>query len=121
MAWIYIIIAAIIEAAWTYSVKFFKLSDLKLLTWTNFYTPQGLLLLAPITGYLLFGLGNAWFFSLAIKQIPTAMAFAAWTGASIIVLKLTDTMFFRESISWAEVFFILLIIGGVVGLKFCRL
>jgi quaternary ammonium compound-resistance protein SugE len=117
LAWIYIIIAALIETAWTYCVKFFKFSDLKLLTWSNFYTLQGLTILAPITGYLVFGLANAWFFSLAIKQIPTAMAFAAWTGASIIILKLADTLFFHQSISWAEVFFILLIMAGILGLK----
>jgi quaternary ammonium compound-resistance protein SugE len=118
LAWIYIIIAAVIEAAWTYSVKFFKFSDFKLLTWGNFYTPHGLLLLAPITGYLVFGLANAWFFSMAIKEIPTAMAFAAWTGASIICIKLADSLFFHEPTSWPEIFFMLLIMIGIMGLKF---
>jgi quaternary ammonium compound-resistance protein SugE len=118
LAWIYIIIAAILEAAWTYCVKFFKFSDFKLLTWANFYTPPGLIILTPITGYLLFGLANAWFFSMAIKQIPTAMAFAAWTAASIIFIKLADVLFFHESTSWPEIFFMLLIMIGIMGLKF---
>lgn len=118
MAWIYIIIAALFEAAWTYSVKFLKFSDFKLLTLANFYRLEGATLLAPISGYLLFGLANAWFFSLAIKQIPTAMAFAAWTGASIILIKLADTLFFHEQTSWPEIFFMLMIMGGIMGLKF---
>ena len=118
MAWIYIIIAAIFEAAWTYCVKFFKLSDFKLLAWNNFYTVKGILILTPITGYLVFGLANAWFFSMAIKDIPTGMAFAAWTGASIIALKLCDVLFFHESISLPEMLFITMIMAGIMGLKF---
>ena len=118
LAWIYIIIAALFEAAWSYGVKFFKLSDFKLLTWGNFYTVKGILILTPITGYLVFGLANAWFFSMAIKDIPTGMAFAAWTGASIIVLKLCDVFFFHESISWPEMLFITMIMAGIMGLKF---
>jgi quaternary ammonium compound-resistance protein SugE len=118
LAWIYIIIAALFEAAWTYCVKFFKLSDFKLLSLANFYRLQGIIILAPITGYLVFGLFNAWFFSLAIKQIPTAMAFAAWTGASIILIKLADSLFFHEPTSWPEIFFMLLIMAGIMGLKF---
>jgi quaternary ammonium compound-resistance protein SugE len=118
LAWIYIIIAALFEAAWTYSVKFLKFSDFKNLTWGNFYNTPGLIILWPLVGYLAFGLFNAYFFSLAIKQIPTAMAFAAWTGASIIVLKLSDTLFFHEAVSWGEIFFMLLIMTGIMGLKF---
>jgi quaternary ammonium compound-resistance protein SugE len=118
LAWIYIIIAAILEAAWTYSVKFFKLSDFKLLTWGNCYTLQGLIILAPITGYIVFGAANAWFFSMSIKYIPTAMAFAAWTGASIICIKLADVLFFHEPTSWPEIFFMLMIMAGIMGLKF---
>ncbi|MDB5117195.1 MAG: hypothetical protein JWQ79_2687 [Mucilaginibacter sp.] len=118
MAWIYIIIAALFEAAWTYSVKFLKFSDFKNLTWGNFYNTPGLIILWPLVGYLAFGLFNAYFFSLAIKHIPTAMAFAAWTGASIIVLKLSDTLFFHEAVSWSEIFFMLLIMTGIMGLKF---
>jgi quaternary ammonium compound-resistance protein SugE len=118
LAWIFIFIAAVFETAWTYCVKFFKPADFKLLTWANFYRAEGLTTITPITGYLLFGLANAYFFSLAIKQIPTGMAFAAWTGMSLVLLKLTDTFLFHESLSWAEIFFMLMIMGGIMGLKF---
>lgn len=118
LAWIYIIIASVLQAAWTYSVKFFSLDDLKLLTWSNFYTLTGLTNLAPITGYIVFGAANAWFFSMAIKQIPTAMAFAAWTGGSIVCIKLAGTIFLKEQTTWAEALFMLIIMGGILGLKF---
>ncbi len=118
LAWIYIIIASILQAAWTYSVKSFSLADLKLLSLSNFYTLQGLTYIAPITGYIVFGAANAWFFSMAIKDIPTAMAFAAWTGGSIISIKLAGVIFYKEPTNWPEVFFMLIIMGGIMGLKF---
>jgi quaternary ammonium compound-resistance protein SugE len=118
LAWIYIIIASILQAAWTYSVKFFSIDNLKLLSWGNFYTLTGLIYLAPITGYIVFGAANAWFFSMAIKQIPTAMAFAAWTGGSIITIKLAGVIFEKEPTTWPEVFFMLIIMGGIMGMRF---
>jgi quaternary ammonium compound-resistance protein SugE len=121
VAWIYIIIASILQAAWTYSVKYFSIENLKLLSWNNFYTLPGLSYMAPITGYIVFGAANAWFFSLAIKQIPTAMAFAGWTGGSIICIKLAGVLFFNEPTAAAELLFIFLIIGGIIGLKFVAL
>lgn len=79
---------------------------------------QGIGIVSPLAGYVLFGLANVYFFSLALKQIPTATAFAVWTGSSIVLIKLAGTVFFRESVSWQEIFFMLLIMCGIMGLKF---
>ena len=95
-----------------------KFSDLKELKFTNFYKwPQGLPIVLPFAGYVLFGLANIYFFSTAIKQIPTAMAFAVWTATTLIFLKITELAFFHLRISWVEVFFMLLIMVGILGLK----
>jgi quaternary ammonium compound-resistance protein SugE len=95
-----------------------KFSDLKTLAIANFYKwPGGLPILLPFVGYILFGLANIYFFSTAIKQIPTAMAFAVWTATTLIFLKVSELVFFRQHISWTEVFFMLLIMVGILGLK----
>lgn len=95
-----------------------KFSDLKALRFDNFYKwPGGLPVLLPFTGYILFGLANIYFFSTAIKQIPTAMAFAVWTAATLIFLKVSELIFFNQRISWTEVFFMMLIMVGILGLK----
>jgi len=119
LAWIYLVLAAICETAWTFCLKFMKFSDLKTITFTNFYKWQagGLPFLLPFIGYLVFGLANIYFFSTAIKQIPTAMAFAVWTATTLIFLKISEIAFFHQRISWAEVFFMLLIMTGILGLK----
>jgi len=118
LAWIYLLLAAACETAWTFCLKFMKFSDLKTLRFINFYRWQGgLPVLLPFVGYLAFGLANIYLFSLAIKQIPTATAFAVWTAATLILLKLSEISIFNQRMSWAEVFFMLLIMVGILGLK----
>lgn len=118
MAWIYLLLAAACETAWTFCLKFMKFSDLKTLRFINFYRWQGgLPVLLPFVGYLAFGLANIYLFSLAIKQIPTATAFAVWTAVTLILLKLSEVSIFNQRMSWPEVFFMLLIMVGILGLK----
>lgn len=118
MAWIYLVLAATCETAWTFCLKFMKFNDLKTLGFTNFYKwPGGLPILLPFVGYVLFGLANIYFFSTAIKHIPTATAFAVWTATTLILLKLVELVFFQQRISWPEVFFMTLIMLGILGLK----
>jgi quaternary ammonium compound-resistance protein SugE len=118
LGWLYLIFAATCETAWTFSIKFMKLSDLKTLRFISFYKWQGgLPVLLPVVGYIVFGLANIYFFSTAIKQIPTATAFAVWTAVTLVFIKLTEIIFFNQRISFAEVFFILLIMIGIMGLK----
>lgn len=116
--WCFLIVAALLEAAWTFSLKFMQFSGLKQLTWQNFYLPQsGLKILLPFAGYILFGVGNVYCFSVATKQIPLAIAFAAWTGLSLILIKLSEIVFFHQKIAMAEIFFMLMIMGGIMGLR----
>jgi quaternary ammonium compound-resistance protein SugE len=95
-----------------------KFSDLKTLRFINFYRWQGgLPVLIPFIGYILFGLANIYLFSLAIKQLPTAVAFAVWTATTLIFIKIAELIFFKQNISFVEIFFMLLIMVGILGLK----
>ncbi|MDB4918275.1 SMR family transporter [Mucilaginibacter sp.] len=118
MAWIYLLLAACCETTWTFCLKFMKFSDLKTLKFINFFKWQGgLPVLIPFAGYILFGLANIYLFSLAIKQIPTATAFAVWTAITLIFIKIAELVFLDQRISWIEIFFMLLIMVGIMGLK----
>jgi len=118
LAWIFLILAATCETAWTFCLKFMKFSDLKTIGFTTFYKwTGGLPILLPFAGYVLFGLANIYLFSTAIKQIPTAMAFAVWTATTLIFLKVSEVLFFHQRISWTEAFFMSLIMIGILGLK----
>ncbi len=116
--WSFLGLAALLEAAWTFSLKFMAFSELKKLNWQNFYQPQsGLKIWLPFAGYILFGVGNVYFFSIATKHIPLAIAFAAWTGISLILIKISEVAFFDQKVALMEVFFMLMIMGGIMGLR----
>ena len=119
MAWIYLIIAAVFETAWTFSLKYMSFGALKSVKLQTFYDPHaGLFVILPFVGYILFGVGNIYFFSLAIKQVPTAVAYAVWTACTLVLIKISEITFFRQRISWMEVFFMLMIMGGIMGLRY---
>lgn len=117
--WGYLLIAALLEAAWTYCLKWMQFSELKQIRFSNFYQSQyGLKTLGPFAGYILLGLGNVYFFSLATRQIPLATAFAVWTGISLVLIKVSEVYIYRQKIIPAEILFMLMIMGGIAGLKY---
>jgi quaternary ammonium compound-resistance protein SugE len=119
LAWLYLFIAAAFEAAWTFSLKFMKFNDLKALRINSVLSLQhGLPVWLPFVGYIVFGIGNIYFFSLAIKLVPTAVAYAVWTAVTLILIKLVEVSFLNQRLSYVEIFFMLLIMTGVLGLKF---
>ena len=117
MAWIYLILAATLETCWIFSLKFLSFSKFKSLTLTNFLTYEGLNIWLPLAGYILFGLANVYCFSLAMKTIPSAIAFTIWTAISIMFIKIVEVTFFKGTTSVSEVFFLVIILIGIVGLK----
>ena len=118
MRWFYLFIASLFEALWTYSVKYFSFANVKTLRFDNFYKMDyGLPILLPLVGYILFGVGNIFFFSLSLKSLTNATAYSVWTAMTIVVLKCIELFYFKQKISIAEFGFILMIIIGIVGLK----
>jgi quaternary ammonium compound-resistance protein SugE len=96
-----------------------RFGDLKTLRFTNFYkVAEGLPIIVPFAGYILFGIGNIYFFSLAIKELSTATAYAVWTAVTLVLIKFAEVTIFKQRITFLEIFFMLLIMTGILGLKF---
>lgn len=57
------------------------------------------------------------FLAKACENIPTGTVYAIFAGAGTIGTICMDVFFFNEKLSVAQLFFILLIIAGVIGLK----
>lgn len=53
----------------------------------------------------------------AIEKVPVATAYAVFTGIGTAGTVLIEMIAFGEPFSWTKVFFILLLLVGVVGLK----
>jgi quaternary ammonium compound-resistance protein SugE len=116
-AWIYLIIASVFEVAWIYSVKFMHFRELLRVRFGNIFSKEILTALLPIAGYVVFGVGNIILFSKAMKSIPAGIAYATWMSVALVFVKVTDVTLFKQPITLSQVFFIVLILTGVIGLK----
>ncbi|NDE10157.1 MAG: hypothetical protein EBZ95_06300 [Chitinophagia bacterium] len=118
MAWIYLIIAALFEIAWTFSLKYLEMKKVATINWTHFfYNSEGIFTLLPLIGYILFGLANVYCFSIALKSIPTATALAAWMGISLVGIKLIEISILKQPVNYLQFVFIVFILVGIIGLK----
>ena len=101
-AWLFLIAAGLLEIVWTIGLKYTE-------GWTRLLPS---LITAIAMGCSFFLLSNA------IKTLPIGTAYAVWTGIGIIGAALFGILFLKEPANISRVFFILLILVGIIGLKF---
>src|SRR5690242_333550 len=98
MSWIYLVMAAMLEVGWTFSLKYLSWSRVGGITWLNFFNDRNnFLSILPLTGYIFFGIGNIIFLSLAMKNISASTVFAIWMAITLIGIKLVDVIILKES------------------------
>ncbi len=56
--------------------------------------------------------------SLSVKTLDISMVYAIWSGVGIAIISLIGVFFFHEQLTFIKLFFIGLIIIGVIGLQF---
>jgi quaternary ammonium compound-resistance protein SugE len=118
IGWICLAAAGISQMGWTYSLKVMQNASIDSLRWSNLlHRTEGRLLVAALFGYIALGALNSALLSIAMRSIPTTTAFAVWMSLSLVFLKLGDIIWFKQSWSALELFFLLLILAGIVGLK----
>ncbi|MFA7627293.1 MAG: SMR family transporter, partial [Candidatus Kapaibacterium sp.] len=52
------------------------------------------------------------------KTLPVGTAYAVWTGVGAVGTTILGMILFKESTEFWRIFFILMIVCGIVGLKF---
>ena len=102
MAWLYLFAAAAFEIGWIYSLKF----------------TEGFTRLWPTVSYGFFGIGSVIFLSLTLRYLPVGITYAVWVGIAAAGSNLVGILFLGEPYRFAKILFLMMIIGGVVGLKF---
>jgi len=103
MAWIYLIIAGLLEMGWALGLKIAQNPALREAGW-------GLAVLCIF--------GSGFFLWLAQKHIPMGTAYAVWTGIGVLGTFWIGVFFFGDQLNIGRVFSVMLILAGVIGLKF---
>lgn len=102
MAWFILFIAGLFEIAWAigleYAAGFSKL-------WPSVFTMVCMLISFSLLSY-------------ALKTLPVGTGYAVWTGIGAVGTATLGIFLFQEPRDFMRIFFILLIIAGIVGLKF---
>ncbi|WP_078381613.1 DMT family transporter [Sutcliffiella halmapala] len=101
MQWIYIFIAGLFEIVWVLGLRF-----------SNGFTVLVPSLITIATLSISFYL-----FSKSLKFIPIGTAYAIFTGFGAAGTALVGIFIFQESASMSKLFFIGLMLAGIVGLK----
>jgi len=100
-AWILLVMSGLVDVAWTVSVRM-----------SEGYTRGGWTLVSLLLLFIfIYGLGRA------LQYLPIGTAYAVWTGigaAGSVILGITP---FGESVSPARLFWIGVVLAGILGLK----
>ena len=101
MHWIILFIAGLFEVGWAIGLKYTQ-GFTKL--WPTVFTILSIIISMGLLGYTL-------------KFLPVGTAYAVWTGIGAVGTAILGIILFGESKEFMRVFFIFLIIVGIVGLK----
>lgn len=102
MAWVYLFLAGLLEIGWALGLKYTD-GFTKL-------TPTLFTVAAMIGSFILLGQ--------ALRVLPIGTAYAIWTGIGAVGTAILGMMIFGEPRDLARILCILLIVAGIVGLKF---
>lgn len=101
MYWIILIIAGLFEVAWAIGLKY---TDGFTKLFPSIFTIISMIISMGLLAY-------------AVKFIPVGTAYAVWTGIGAVGTAILGIILFNESKEIVRIFFIFLVVIGIVGLK----
>lgn len=102
MSWIYLFIAGGFEIVWAIGLKY-----------TQGFT-RPLPSIITIAGMIV----SFYFLSLATKTLPIGTAYTVWTGIGAVGAITLGVILFKEPFDLPRILFMLLIVTGILGLRF---
>jgi quaternary ammonium compound-resistance protein SugE len=102
MAWVYLFSAAVFEIGWAIGLKYTQ-------GFTRLW-PSVLTISAMVFSLLLL--------AMAVRTLPIGTGYAVWTGIGVVGTAILGVVLFGEPVTVSRVGFLLIIVGGVIGLKF---
>lgn len=101
MYWLILLVAGLFEIAWAIGIKYTD-GFSKLIP--SIFTIASMIISMGLLAY-------------AVKHIPVGTAYAIWTGIGAVGTAILGIILFNESKEFVRIFFIFLIVVGIVGLK----
>lgn len=102
MAWIFLFLAGLGEVGWAVGLKYTEgFSRL----WPSVATVSAMIVSLALLGQ-------------ALKTLPIGTAYAVWTGIGAVGTVIFGILFLQEPRDPLRLFFVALIVTGIVGLKF---
>lgn len=98
MAWVYILIAGLLEIVWAYFMK----------------QSEGFTRLWPSVATIGFMIVSFALLSMGMKQLPMGTAYAVWTGIGAVGAFAVGVVVLGESLTPLRILAALLIVGGIV-------
>lgn len=101
MEWVFLVIAGGLEVFWSTCMKYsegFTVLRFSILT-----------IVGMIFSFL--------FLSQATKSLPLGTAYAVWTGIGALGAVIVGIVLFKEPVTAARIFFVSLLLIGIIGLK----
>lgn len=102
MAWLYLIVAGLLEIGWPVGLKMSQQADSR---WLGIAIAVAFMV---ASGFLLW---------LAQKDIPMGTSYAVWTGIGAAGTFLVGILFYGDAATFGRIAGVLLIISGVITLK----
>ena len=100
--WVIVAIAGVMETGWALGLKY----------------SEGFTRLWPSVVTLVLATGSFWLLSLAMKSLPVGTAYAVWVGIGAIGTAIAAVFLFAEPVNAMRILGVLLILGGIIALKF---
>jgi len=101
VAWALLFLAGLLEVAWAVGLKY-----------TDGFTRPW-----PTVATLAAMIGSMVLLALAVRTLPLGTAYAVWTGIGTAGAVLLGILLFNEPATLWRLFFVGLIVAGIVGLK----
>jgi len=101
VAWALLLAAGLLEVAWAVGLKY-----------TDGFTRPW-----PTAATVAAMIGSVVLLALAVRTLPLGTAYAVWTGIGTAGAVLLGIVLFQEPATLARMFFVGLIVAGILGLK----
>ncbi len=98
--WTYVVLGGLCEVLWSVGLKY-----------TDGFTRP-----LPSLGVGIALAASMWLLALGVRDLPIGTAYAVWVGIGVIGAALAGAVLFGEGLSFARVFFLVLLVASIVGL-----